>query len=1131
MSSASLRILLIEDHPADAALLRHALSTAVERFDITHVGTRADAVEQLRSAAFDVALVDLCLPDSQGIVTLEHLVAAAPDVPMVILTGTDDEALAVEAIRKGAQDYLVKGNGDSSLVVRAIRYGRERKRAEEAMRAEQERLSLAHEAAHVGAFEWDVQTNVGHWSREIKALYGLGPRADDTTMEEWLRHVHPDDVPGVLEAQQKSMVSGEFVDDFRVIWPDGSIHWLHARARLYYDAQGKPRRMLGVAVDIAERKQTEDALRESEERFRAFMTNTPAIAWAKDDQGRYVYLNSAYEKQFGVRLEDWRGKSDFDLWSPHIAAIYAANDAAVLNSGQGVEVVEESRDCEGRCHDWWTFKFPYQDASGKRFVGGVGIDVTAQRRYQQERDTTIEFLRLVSQSTGTRELIRGATTFFQQQSGCQAVGIRLKEGDDYPYFEARGFPTEFVHLENSLCARDPAGALQRDSAGDPILECMCGNVICGRFDPSKPFFTTQGSFYTNSTTDLLVTTSEADRLARTRNRCNSAGYESVALIPLHVGEDRLGLLQLNDRRQGRFSPAIIALWERLAGHLAVALAKFRSEEALQEANRHLRIYERLVENSPNVVVVLDRGYVYRMVNATFLNSRKMTSGEVLGRTIEEVLGKEDFERVRPYLDQCLAGKVVRFGDWFSYPDVGRRFLEISYYPLPDEHGQTEVIVAELHDATDRKRTEESLQRAKVAAEAANRAKSDFLANMSHEIRTPMTAILGFSDLLATPDLPSEERREFLDGIQRNGKSLLELIGDILDLSRIEADKLALARTECRLQQIIDDAVSVVQVRAREKCLSLEVDYQNPLPETILTDPVRLRQILVNLAGNAVKFTQQGRVRIAVRCTSDGVRPAQLQFAVSDTGIGIAADKISGLFQPFMQADTSASRRYGGAGLGLAISQRLANALGGRIEVVSEVGKGSTFTLTIEAGSQAAIPLVQAPPAGLAAEDDRAEGEEPSPLQGRVLLAEDDGDLQRLVRLILRKLNLEIDVADNGQIACDMAEKSIAKGRPYDLILMDIQMPEVNGYEATQRLRDRGWRGPIIALTAHAMAGDREKCLAAGCDDYVAKPVMMVGLREALARHLGRTAPADRSQGGLSHDPYDCSIPTSAAEPD
>ncbi len=421
----------------------------------------------------------------------------------------------------------------------------------------------------------------------------------------------------------------------------------------------------------------------------------------------------------------------------------------------------------------------------------------------------------------------------------------------------------------------------------------------------------------------------------------------------------------------------------------------KTAEALGEANQRLRIYERLVEGSPNMVVVVDRGYVYRMANAAFLGRRGKNADEILGHTVEEVLGKKGFELVRPYLDQCMAGSVTRFGDWFSYPDIGRRFMEISYYPLPDENGQTDVIVAELHDATDRKQAEEALRqseamlscilnslplsifwknresvylgcnetfarganlrpedvvgetdfdlpwsreeteayraddrevmtsgrakihiiepqhradgtciwldttkiplfdadgkvygvvgiyddvtqrkrmeddlhKAKEAAEAANRAKSEFLANMSHEIRTPMTAILGFSDLLATGNLPREEQREFLEGIQRNGKALLELIGDILDLSRIEADKLTLATADCSLQQIMDDVLSVVQVRAREKGLSLEVDYHDPLPEMIHTAPARLRQILVNLVGNAVKFTAQGEVRIAVRSTA------------------------------------------------------------------------------------------------------------------------------------------------------------------------------------------------------------------------------------------------------------------------
>jgi PAS domain S-box-containing protein len=411
-------------------------------------------------------------------------------------------------------------------------------------------------------------------------------------------------------------------------------------------------------------------------------------------------------------------------------------------------------------------------------------------------------------------------------------------------------------------------------------------------------------------------------------------------------------------------------------------------------------------------------------------------------------------------------------------------------------------------------TNKFLERANCLAESANRAKSEFLANMSHEIRTPMTAILGFCDLLAFPNVSQSEQREFVEEIQRNGKALLKLIGDILDLSKIEAEKLTLEKTEYHLRQIIDDVMPVVWIQAEQKKLAVNVDYRFPLPETIHTDPVRLCQILLNLTSNAVKFTAQGSLCLTIRCLREADGLAKMQFVVSDTGIGIPADRIGGLFQPFMQVDGSASRRYGGTGLGLAISKRLAKALGGEIEVASELGKGSAFTLTIDPGSLDGVRMLQSPQAIVAA------GVEPLPngpeplLRGRLLLVEDDPSIQRIVRQLLKKMGLEVTVAGNGQLACDLAEKSKAEGMPYDLILMDIQMPKMNGYETTQWFHQHGWQVPIVALTAHTMVGDREKCLAAGCDDYIAKPIDVARLRHVLASYLGqKTASADQMSDG------------------
>jgi CheY-like chemotaxis protein len=297
----------------------------------------------------------------------------------------------------------------------------------------------------------------------------------------------------------------------------------------------------------------------------------------------------------------------------------------------------------------------------------------------------------------------------------------------------------------------------------------------------------------------------------------------------------------------------------------------------------------------------------------------------------------------------------------------------------------------------------------------------------------------------------------------------------------------------------------MRVKAIEKGLSLDARYEFPLPEAILSDPARVRQILVNLVSNAVKFTTEGRVEIVVRCTTGAqAGRAVLALGVKDSGIGMTPEQVGRLFQPFAQADSSTTRQYGGTGLGLAISKRLAEAMGGDIQVVSRPGEGSTFTFTMEAELPAPVHMLNdlsEATAGAIHLSQSASSAAVS-LSGRVLLAEDGPDNQALISLILRKAGAEVDVASNGRVAVEKALAAISAGSPYDAILMDVQMPEMDGYEATRKLRQSGSKAPIVALTARAMAGDREKCIAAGCDDYATKPVDRGSLLATLARLMG-----------------------------
>lgn len=870
----------------------------------------------------------------------------------------------------------------------------------------------------------------------------------------------------------------------------GRMYWLAIDAQPVMDASGACRRFIAIERDITQEKSMAQAAFESDSRFRSAFDSTPFGMALFGDDGVILKANDAFRALIanprndlvGSRLADCIDGEDRKLLNRTLDQVRAGRvqDA-------DIEVRSLATDDEPK---WVALRFAaILDSQGAiaSFIAHAQ-DMTARKRIEAERRRQNELVNAIS----------AAQTKFIASRPMSEVFETLIE--------------RLFHLTDAdfgfICELD------RYALCPPLLHCL---ALGRRLNGSVLFDATPPSGVAS-----------ADTLYRRMEMGDSiAGRAGVLELPIYHADLRLGVVGLA-RREGAFPENIADFLQPVLRTCGTILEARHIEERRRRAEakyreRQIRL-QTLVDTAAEAIIVFDESGLVDSINPAAERMLGQRARDVVGGSVGELFfGKSPLHEIATLCDSTRPPRdrelLMRRRDESELPveaSLGAMALHgRTYYTLLlrdisrrklDEltlRQHAEVLQAQ-NDRIALQKQELTQQAAALAeavdrADAANRAKSQFLATMSHEIRTPMTAILGFSDL-ATQELratnASPAAESMLTTIRRSGEFLLDLINDILDLSRIEAGRMEIERLRVDVRGLFDEVVCLMKGRATAKGLTLDASIDAGVPTTILTDPTRLRQILVNLVGNSIKFTEVGGVRLVGSQGDSDHGHTSIVIDVIDTGIGIADDERSRIFEPFSQADSSMTRRYGGSGLGLTISQRLAQLLGGSITVESEKGRGSRFRLEIDAGPPDESPSTKP-----------AEPAKPSPvlvvsLDAKILCVDDNADNQRLVGFYLRKAGARVVFANDGaDVPAAMAAAREA-GAPFDLILMDMQMPEIDGYTATRRLREAGDTTPVIALTAHAMAHDRQLCLDAGCDDFTTKPID----RDALLRKIAEYAP-------------------------
>lgn len=889
---------------------------------------------------------------------------------------------------------------------------------EDALRLSEERYRLAIAATNDGIWDLNLLTGEVHRSPRLLQILGIGPDDIPPTSAAFEALVHPDDDTRrnmAMKAHLEERVP--FNEEYRIRHSSGEYVWIAAKAQAAWDRDGRAVRIAGALSDISERKRAEQALRDSEERYRQLIEMSPdGIAVVTN--GLIVYANSAMAEIFGADTADALCATSMDDYVP-------AREAAIMKARRA----RLERDGRVELHEAPFIRLDGTEIPTERIV--TKVDWNGER-------SNLVVCRDTSARKHAEEALRESEERYRQLVDVSPDGI-------------------VVDTDGQIVFANEAMA---KLVGAESPDALVGTAMNDRFTPE-----------------------ETGHITKRREELAQTGR-----FGLHEG----GLLRLDGTETTTERLAAKVQWNGAPSILVVhrdVTQRDQAAAALQESDER---YRQLLDASPDGVAVHTRGRIV-FANAALARLAGVPSPDALIGTMtdDHIPDREKplIKERRRQLEQTGGAESVEGG-----------FLRRDGTEVPIERlgvrvrwdGESSALIV-FRDITERKKAESALRASRIKAEAANRAKSEFLATMSHEIRTPMHGILATVSLMKGTGLtPPQER--YADTIKQSGDALLNILNSILDLSKIEAGSLAVENIDFDLGALLDDVFGPLKIRAELEGLAFDVQRQPDMLDEFSGDPVRIRQILLNLTDNAIKFTERGGIAIHVTQTAADNERFEIRFEISDTGPGLDDEQQGQIFERFSQADGSTTRKYGGTGLGLAICKELAELMGGAIGVRSTPGQGSDFWFTVlcAAGdAENTVPETRPAPAR-----GTPEVLEARPL--RVLIAEDNPVNQIIATDTVESGGHSADVVSNG-----MAALEAVSAHHYDIILMDIFMPEMDGMAATKAIRAMAGDVsdiPIIALTADAMAGEKEKYLEAGMNDYLSKPFEAGDLLALLNRY-------------------------------